>query len=65
MKDSDGVPYSGIPSIMLVKNGASPPLGKPATSMFAPVCPPVDSGQMPGESFRMSAELIGLVSWMS
>jgi hypothetical protein len=25
MKESEGMPYSGTPSIMLVKNGASPP----------------------------------------
>jgi hypothetical protein len=57
--DSVGMPYSGEPIISVVKYGASPPPGKPAISMFAPVCPPVDSGQRPGEIFSRSAVLFG------
>ena len=37
MKEREGMPYSGVPLIMLVKNGASPPPGIPAISMLAPV----------------------------
>src|SRR2546430_12213969 len=40
---------------MLVKYGASPPPGMPAISMLAPVWPPDDSGQIPGDTLRMSA----------
>ena len=35
--DSVGMPYNGEPIICVVKYGASPPPGKPAISMFAPV----------------------------
>src|SRR5258706_4448763 len=60
-KDRDGEPYSGEPWIIVVKYGESPPpLGKPATSMLTPVCPPDASGQMPGESLKISAALAGL-----
>jgi hypothetical protein len=35
--DIDGMPYNGEPISSVVKYGASPPPGKPAISMFAPV----------------------------
>ena len=57
--DSVGMPYNGEPISCVVKYGASPPPGKPANSMFAPVWPPVDSGHMPGEIFSRSAVLFG------
>ena len=52
----------GDPIICRVKYGASPPLGKPATSMLAPVWPPVDSGQIPGDIRNRSAVLFGFAS---
>ena len=58
--DRVGMPYSGEPIIWTVKNGASPPPGKPAISMLAPVWPPVDSGHRPGAIFSRSAVLFGL-----
>jgi hypothetical protein len=57
--DSVGMPYTGEPFNCTVKYGASPPPGKPAISMFAPVWPPVDSGQIPGDIFSRSAVLFG------
>jgi len=54
------MPYSGEPISCTVLNGASPPPGKPAISILAPVWPPVDSGQSPGEIFSRSAVLFGL-----
>ena len=44
MNDSVDMGYSGEPFISNVAYGASPPPGKPATSIFAPVSPPEDSG---------------------
>ena len=35
--DSVGMPYNGEPISSVVKYGASPPPGKPAISMLAPV----------------------------
>ena len=63
--DSVGMPYSGEPISSVVKYGASPPPGKPAISMFAPVWPPVDSGHMPGEIFSRSAVLLGFARRIS
>src|SRR5450631_1176310 len=69
-KDRDATPYSGEPWIMVEKYGESPPpLGKPATSILTPVCPPDASGQIPGESLKISAALAGFAflisSWFS
>ena len=58
--DSVGMPYSGEPISCTVLKGASPPPGKPAISMLAPVWPPVDSGHRPGAIFSRSAVLLGL-----
>ena len=57
--DNVGMPYNGDPISMVVKYGASPPPGKPAISILAPVCPPVDSGHNPGEILSRSAVLFG------
>ncbi len=58
--DSVGMPYSGEPISSVEKYGASPPPGKPAISMLAPVWPPLLSGHMPGEILSRSAVLLGL-----
>src|SRR5580698_10265861 len=51
IKDKSAEPYRGEPWTMVVKYGESPPpLGKPATSILTPVCPPEASGQIPCES---------------
>ena len=45
--------------MLIVKNGASPPPGKPRTNTFAPDSPPELSTQTPGTALNKSAVLLG------